>query len=279
MPELPEVETIRRALESGNRGGPPLPGQTITGARILWPRTAAEPEPVAFAQRIRGQQIRALGRRGKYFLVYLSRDVLLIHLRMSGDLYLMPSNSEIQRHQRAVFPLSSGYNLVFEEARKFGRMWLLPDPTPILGKLGPEPLEEAFTAEALWAALQKRRRQLKPLLLDQTFLAGLGNIYTDEALHRARLHPLRIANTLSRPEASALWQSIRFVLQEGIRQNGASIDWVYRGGGFQNTFQVYARAGQPCYTCGSPIVRIVVGQRGTHLCPHCQSAESLPENS
>lgn len=279
MPELPEVETIRRALESGNRGGPPLPGQTITGAHILWPRTAAEPEPVAFAQRIRGQQIRALGRRGKYFLMRLSRDVLLIHLRMSGDLYLMPSNSEIQRHQRAVFPLSSGYNLVFEDARKFGRMWLLPDPTPILGKLGPEPLEAAFTAEALWAALQKRRRQLKPLLLDQTFLAGLGNIYTDEALHRARLHPLRIANTLSRPEASALWQSIRFVLQEGIRQNGASIDWVYRGGGFQNTFQVYARAGQPCYTCGSPIVRIVVGQRGTHLCPHCQSAESLPENS
>ncbi len=270
MPELPEVETIRRALESGGRGGPPLAGQRVTGAQVLWARTIAAPPAGAFAARIAGQRIRSVGRRGKYLRIDLSRGVLLIHLRMSGDLYLQPQAAPPHRHHRVLLSLSSGYRLAFEDARKFGRMWLLEDPAPVLDKLGPEPLEAAFTPQMFHARLRARRRRLKPLLLDQSFLAGVGNIYADEALHRARLHPLRLSSTLSQAEAAALWQAIRFVLQEGIRRNGASIDWAYRGGGFQNTFQVYARAGQPCYACGTPIVRIVVGQRGTHLCPQCQ---------
>jgi formamidopyrimidine-DNA glycosylase len=145
----------------------------------------------------------------------------------------------------------------------------------VLGNLGPEPLDEGFTADALHAMLQTRRRQLKPLLLDQTFLAGLGNSYTDEALHTAGLHPLRLTDSLNAAEAQALWTAIRAVLNEGIRRNGASIDWVYRGGDFQNTFRVYQRTGQACPVCGAPVERILVGQRGTHFCPRCQPAVGL----
>ncbi len=270
MPELPEVETIRRLLAEGRRGGPPLPGQRITGAQVLWERTVAEPDAALFVARVTGQEILSLGRRGKYLRLNLSRDVLLIHLRMSGDLWLEPLEEPPHRHHRVIFDLSSGYRLGFNNARKFGRLWLVEDPAPWLDRLGPEPLDEAFTVADFYARLHPRRRRLKPLLLDQTFLAGLGNIYTDEALHRAHLHPLRIANTLTVQEAAALLDSIRFVLREGLRQNGASIDWVYRGGGFQNTFQVYQRTGQPCHTCGTPIQRIIVGQRSTHFCPRCQ---------
>jgi formamidopyrimidine-DNA glycosylase len=159
---------------------------------------------------------------------------------------------------------------VFNDTRKFGRVWLVRDPNEVVGGLGPEPLSEEFTSQALYESLQSRRRQLKPLLLDQSFLAGLGNIYTDEALHRARLHPLTVSDSVNREQAQALWDAIREVLQEGLRRNGASIDWVYRGGEFQNYFRVYDREGQPCPVCGTMILRLVIGQRGTHVCPGCQ---------
>ena len=140
--------------------------------------------------------------------------------------------------------------LAFNDTRKFGRVWLTDQPDEILGKLGPEPLEEQFTAQWLFENLHTRQRQLKPLLLDQTFLAGLGNIYTDECLHIAKLHPQRASNTVSQKQAAALREAIRAVLAEGIRRNGASIDWVYRGGDFQNYFRVYGRDGEPCPVCG-----------------------------
>jgi formamidopyrimidine-DNA glycosylase len=158
--------------------------------------------------------------------------------------------------------------LVFNDTRKFGRVWLTAKPEEVLGKLGPEPLSRAFTPEWLHTALHTKHRQLKPLLLDQTFLAGLGNIYTDEALHLARLHPLAASDTLTTQQAEALHEAVRNVLKEGIRRNGASFDWVYRGGEFR--FQVYDRAGKPCPVCGAPIERIIVGQRSTHYCPACQ---------
>jgi formamidopyrimidine-DNA glycosylase len=164
--------------------------------------------------------------------------------------------------------------LVFNDTRKFGRVWLVRDPDEVLSGLGPEPLGDEFTAQTLYAGLQSRRRQLKPLLLDQSFLAGMGNIYTDEALHMARLHPLAPSDSVDLEQARALWGAIRSVLQEGIRRNGASIDWVYRGGEFQNYFRVYDREGQPCPVCGTAIERLVVGQRGTHVCPHCQRNRS-----
>jgi formamidopyrimidine-DNA glycosylase len=273
MPELPEVESIASTLR-GERGGPALPGRRILGGQVLWPRTLAESAAADFAARIAGQAICEIGRRAKFLVFQLEPDWLLLHLRMSGDLRLEPLAAPLQPHDRLALELEGGLRLAFNDARKFGRAWLLADPQQVLGRLGPEPLAEAFTAQALHDRLQKARRQLKPLLLDQSFLAGLGNIYTDEALNLARLHPLRRADTLSAAEAGRLWQSIREVLADGIRRNGASIDWVYRGGDFQNYFRVYGRAGQPCPACGAAVVRIVIGQRGTHYCPECQKTGS-----
>ena len=160
--------------------------------------------------------------------------------------------------------------MVFNDTRKFGRVWLVEDAQSVLGGLGPEPLDESLTGSDFYRMLQKQKRQIKPLLLDQSFLAGLGNIYTDEALFQARIHPLTAACAIQKSEANELLAAIRSVLQEGIQRNGASIDWVYRGGDFQNHFQVYQRDGQPCSRCGTEIQRITVGQRGTHFCPRCQ---------
>jgi formamidopyrimidine-DNA glycosylase len=161
--------------------------------------------------------------------------------------------------------------LAFNDTRKFGRVWLTANPEHVLGKLGPEPFSRSFTPQWLHTALHNKRRQLKPLLLDQTFLAGLGNIYTDEALHIAKLHPLALSNSISAEQAVTLQAAVRRVLKEGIRRNGASIDWVYRGGEFQYHFRVYDRAGKPCPECGATIERIIVGQRSTHYCPNCQT--------
>jgi formamidopyrimidine-DNA glycosylase len=174
------------------------------------------------------------------------------------------------KHDRLLLFLSGDSTLVFSDARKFGRIWLLSDPQELFARLGPEPLADDFTPDRLYRSLQARRRQLKPLLLDQGFLAGLGNIYTDEALHTAGLHPLTSSDAVSPEQAGALWAAIRAVLAEGIRRNGASIDWVYRGGDFQNHFRVYGRTGEPCPECGTAIERLVIGQRGTHVCPQCQ---------
>lgn len=272
MPELPEVETIARKL------GPELTGRTIREADLRWSRTLATPSPKKFREQVTGQKIMGVSRRAKYFILHLSSlrpglgqaFTLLIHLRMSGDLLVRNSTIRPEKHDRLVLKLSGGKSLAFNDTRKFGRVWLTAEPQEILGKLGPEPLGADFTPEWLYAALRGKRRQLKPLLLDQTFLAGLGNIYTDEALHIAKLHPLGMSDSVSLKQARALHEAIRGVLEEGIRRNGASIDWVYRGGEFQNYFRVYDREGEPCPVCGTQIQRLVVGQRGTHICPKCQ---------
>jgi len=268
MPELPEVETIARKLR------PELVGKHITKADLLWPRTLATPTPVEFDKQIRGQEIVAVSRRAKYLNIQLSEFNLFVHLRMSGDLYIKEEKTAPEKHDRLILNLSNQTKLVFNDTRKFGRVWLVRDPDEVIGKLGPEPLEDAFSTQMLYDRLQARHRQLKPLLLDQSFLAGMGNIYTDEALHMARLHPLALSDSVNREQAEALWEAIRAVLQEGIRRNGASIDWVYRGGEFQNYFRVYDRVGQPCPVCGTAIERLVVGQRGTHICPNCQRNRS-----
>jgi formamidopyrimidine-DNA glycosylase len=275
MPELPEVETIARALRQGGRlldgrQTPSILGLEIQSGKLLWERSLAQPTPSELWQRLPGQRIQDINRRGKFIVLSLNRDHLLFHLRMSGDLYALPQPDVLPDYTRFLLDLSGGLRLVFADARKFGRIWLTQDPQTVLGNLGPEPLDERFTAADLFERLHARRRQLKPLLLDQTFLAGIGNIYADEALHLARLHPLRLSTSLSMEEVQRLWAATRHVLEEGIRRNGASIDWVYRGGDFQNSFRVYHRVGQPCPLCGTPIERIQVGQRGTHFCPYCQ---------
>lgn len=272
MPELPEVETIAQTLR------PALIGRTILEADVRWTRTLATPSVRKFKAQIKGQVIRGVGRRAKFLHLTLTPPGnssqkncnLLFHLRMSGDLLIKEGKIKVAKHDRLRLSLSGGKTLVFNDTRKFGRVWLTNDLDAVLGSLGPEPLSQAFTPAWLYTALHKRRRQLKPLLLDQTFLAGLGNIYTDEALHKAKLHPLRPSDSVSRKQADSLHKAIRAVLKEGIRRNGASIDWVYRGGEFQNHFRVYDREGEPCPVCGTPIQKLFVGQRGTHICPRCQ---------
>jgi formamidopyrimidine-DNA glycosylase len=272
MPELPEVETIVRILRQGLPEQPALPGRHILGVDLRWERTLAEPSPAEFTTRLPSQVIEDISRRGKFLVFQLSRDWLMFHLRMSGDLLVRPAGTNPATHDRLVLQLEGDLELAFNDARKFGRVWLVNEVDRVIGDLGPEPLDESLTAPSLFDRLHTSHRQLKPLLLDQTFIAGLGNIYVDEALNLARLHPLMSSHAVSEEQAARLLTSIRTVLLDGIARNGASIDWVYRGGDFQNYFRVYQRTGLPCPECGTPIARITVGQRGTHFCPSCQSA-------
>jgi formamidopyrimidine-DNA glycosylase len=269
MPELPEVESIVQRLREG-KGTVPLPGKKITRVSLRWPRHIVQPSASTFRKRIKNRTITDVRRRGKFLVFPLDKGTLLIHLRMSGDLYLCPADEIRGPYEHTIFYLDDSWQLRFSDARKFGLIYYVQDPGPILDHLGPEPLDPAFTAKELAVRLKRHHRMLKPLLLDQKFLAGLGNIYTDEALHFAGIHPRTRSDSLSQDEVEKLWHGIQTTLREGLRQNGASIDWVYRGGNFQNHFRVYQRTGEPCPTCSTPIERIVVGQRGTHICPHCQ---------
>ncbi len=277
MPELPEVETIVAGLRRGVGDSSTILWRTILGAHLLWERTLAFPTPGEFMARLPGQRIEAIGRRGKYIIFSLTSDSLLIHLRMSGDLIVEPISEAMPPHHRLVLDLEGDLRLAFNDTRKFGRVWLVAEPDEILNGLGPEPLSDDFTAETLYGLLQAHHRQLKPLLLDQSFIAGLGNIYTDEALNLAKLHPLMHSNRLTHEQAQRLWFSIRQVLSNGIRRNGTSIDWVYRGGDYQRYLRVYRRTGEACPECGTLIQKIVVGQRGTHYCPVCQPIESFQD--
>lgn len=277
MPELPEVETIVNALRDGrSEYRTSVVGLTVSGAEVLWVKTLATPGEEEFKARVREQLITGLSRRGKFLVFSLTQDFFLIHLRMSGDLRLEDREDEcgspkpFEKHDRLALNFKEGSRLVFNDTRKFGRAWLVKDPAEVTGELGPEPMDASFTAQQFHQMLNTRGRLLKPLLMDQTFIAGLGNIYTDEALHLAKLHPLTQSNEISLNQSRRLLEAIRAVLTEGIRRNGASIDWVYRGGDFQNHFQAYGRTGEPCPVCGTLIERLVVGQRGTHICPNCQ---------
>jgi formamidopyrimidine-DNA glycosylase len=276
MPELPEVETISRALNCGNVGICPIVGKEIAFIKLFWKHALANSSERTLQKIIRGQHIKSVDRRGKFVVIALERDTLLIHLRMSGDLRVEQSINNSgqslppQKHDRLMIDFTDGYRLAFNDPRKFGRVWFTHDPNEILGGLGPEPLDPSLTPAKFFQMLIAHHRQLKPLLLDQTFLAGLGNIYTDEALYLARLHPLQLSNQVTEPQSCNLLRAIRTVLKEGIKRNGASIDWVYRGGDFQNHLRVYQRDGQPCPVCGTIIQRIRIGQRSTHYCPACQ---------
>jgi formamidopyrimidine-DNA glycosylase len=275
MPELPEVETVARGLQAR------LVGRTIVGVKILWPRSIVPPDPDTFARRVIGQSIASVGRRGKWLVLTLGGgDTLLVHLRMSGRLVLESEPCLDNRHLRAMLVLDSGQHLSFVDQRKFGRLHLTVHPAEILGALGPEPLSDAFTPEGFGVMLRERRGRIKPLLLNQRFLAGLGNIYADEALWRAHIHPLRQANTLSREEVHQLHASIQAVLQAAIASGGTTLaDEAYRQtdgqpGEYGGRLAAYGREGQACLRCTEPIIRIRVGQRGTHFCPRCQPLDS-----
>ncbi len=285
MPELPEVETIARQLREGRTDRatglavPPLVGRTILATRVYWAREISGMASRTFERRTRLQQVRAVSRHGKYLIITLESTssppvvtgapaFMLVHLRMSGRLDIVPNAEAQTKHARVVWQLDEGWSLRFDDARKFGRVYLVDAPARVTGKIGPDALQ--ITAQDFTPRLRQKRGALKPILLDQTFIAGVGNIYADEALFLAGLHPQRAAGTLSDEDTGRLFAAIRQVLQRGIDASGASFDWVYPGGSYQNQFLVYGRAGEPCIHCGQPITRIVVGQRGTHLCEHCQ---------
>ena len=270
MPELPEVETFRRHLLQGSLGAPSILGKKIRDADLLWERTLASPTPDEFHKRINGQFVTGVGRRGKYLIIQLAKDVLILHLRMSGEIIVEEKTNPLGIHYRLILNFTDLYRLAFNNIRKFGRVWLTSDQEKFLAHLGPEPLTDDFTPELFQKILASRSRGLKYFLLDQEMIAGLGNIYTDEALHRAKLHPAVKTDSLTSAEVHELWESIREVLREGIQNQGSSIDWMYRGGDYQKYLSVYNLEGEPCKKCQSPIKRIKIAQRSTYYCPSCQ---------
>lgn len=273
MPELPEVETIVADLR------PHLVGRTITRCELSFPTIVRHPEPEAFVDSITGMRIESVGRRGKYILVGLGGDLLLVvHLGMTGQLRLVDPAAPLEKHTHAVFFLDNGEQLRYRDPRRFGRLLLGTEQALVASKkmprLGPEPIDPEFAAEELYRRLRKRRTALKAVLLDQGAIAGVGNIYADESLHRARLRPDRVASTVSKRSAQRLHESLRASLQIAIENRGSSVD-TYRDawgeiGGQQEKLLVYGRAGEPCFTCGRPLSMIRIAGRSTVFCRRCQ---------
>jgi len=277
MPELPEVETVCRTLAQVLKGR-----RIVDVPRIAWERTIAEPAPELFREALRDRPIEGVDRRAKYVIIRLDNDeAVVVHLRMTGRLTITDADVQPDTHTHVVFRLDNGQQLMFHDQRKFGRIWLLDRAglAALHGKLGPEPLGEALTAAEFQILLRRRKGRLKPLLLDQKLLAGMGNIYVDEALWLAKLHPLQLVGDLSDDAIDTLYEAIRQVLTNAIANRGTTFADYRDGWGFagsnQQFLNVYDRAGNPCPRCGTSIERVVVAQRGTHLCPHCQQLTYL----
>ncbi|MFA5056150.1 MAG: bifunctional DNA-formamidopyrimidine glycosylase/DNA-(apurinic or apyrimidinic site) lyase [Dehalococcoidia bacterium] len=268
MPELPEVETIKRDLETK------VIGLCFTGATLSWPRMLQNMTPDAFRRRLVSQCIEGLKRRGKYLIFKLSTgDALILHMRMSGSLRL-DDDSYSDPYVRAVFDFDSGAKLYFRDPRKFGMIWLVEDEEQVVGKLGPEPLDTCFTARTLRSILSKHSAPTKAIICDQTVIAGIGNMYADEALFDARIHPERKSSSLSRDEIKRLHRAIITVLTQAIDNGGASISDYTRpdgkSGEAQFVFKVAHQLGGKCKSCGTQIERIPIRKRGSYFCPKCQ---------
>ena len=281
MPELPEVQCVVDALRGKN-----LLGGRICGAAVYWPKTIAELDPADFCSKINGRTILQISRRGKYILFDLSGGLtLMIHLRMTGRLNWEPRDRPRNKHEHVILDVGRTHSLRFQDTRKFGRIWLTTAPERILDRLGPEPLEESFSVERFSTMLKTTNRQIKPLLLDQHFLAGLGNIYVDEALWESRIHPQRISRSLTVHEVRDLHRAIPHVLNKGLRNLGTSLGAgkgnLYlpgnRPGRNADALNVFRRTGRACPRCDSTIVRFVVAQRSSHICPDCQKKTTLPD--
>jgi formamidopyrimidine-DNA glycosylase len=265
MPELPEVETIKNELS------PHITNHTITAITLFDQKIVRQPSVEEFGSRIIGEAITGVGRRGKYLLFSLtSGETLVIHLKMTGSLWLTPPD----RFVRAVIHLNGGTKIYFRDPRKFGVMWLTENKNSVADKLGPEPLEADFTADTLAKALSGRTAPIKALLCDQNVIAGIGNMYADEALFLAKIHPMRAGGSLSKEEIGRLYDAIRQVLAAAISDKGASVDTYFRPDGQIGTahfqFRVAHRRGESCPVCGTPLKRIPVRNRGSYFCPKCQ---------
>lgn len=273
MPELPEVETVRRTLQTL------VCGKTIERVAVLLPRIVRHPSDILeFCLLLEGQTIQDVERRGKFLKLLLGDVVLVSHLRMEGRYGLYQKGEPIEKHTHVIFYFRDGTELRYRDVRQFGTMevWAKgeEEKVPPLCKLGPEPLSDEFTLTQFRSLLKVKKTKIKPLLLNQEFLVGLGNIYVDEALYSARIHPETNANGLSSKKVSDLYKAIRSTLKEAIDQGGSSIKSYVNGQGemgmFQQQLKAYGRQGQPCLRCGKSLIKTVVGGRGTHFCPHCQ---------
>jgi formamidopyrimidine-DNA glycosylase len=266
MPELPEVQATVDYLRER------VEGSSILRASVSWARTVLPKEPTTFMKLLEGAKITSLFRRGKYVGMKLETTkplYLFTHLRMSGSLDVIPTEFDIARHDRVCLELDSGKSIRFNDTRKFGRMSLCENPSEVVGHLGLEPLDTTFTPEALQQALAGRSGKIKPVLLDQTVIAGLGNIYVDEVLWKIKVHPHTSAQKLSESHIVKLHTAIQETLREAIEKLGCDFgDGVVNGGMYKP--RVYGREDKKCSRCRTTIVRIVVGQRGTHICPTCQ---------
>jgi formamidopyrimidine-DNA glycosylase len=267
VPELPEVETIRNELSAH------VIGRRFTDVTVCDAKLVRQPSVEEFRRKLIGKKINNLERRGKYLIFHLSSGgVLIIHLKMSGALLL--NLEQTDRHARVIFNLDNGSQLILTDRRRLGALWLVENERAIIDKLGPEPLTSEFTAELLAKRLQKHKAPIKAVLLDQSFIAGIGNMYADEALFAARIHPLRQANGLSPKEIKKLHKAIVDVLRSAIDNKGASIDTYKRPDGQFGTahsnFSVAHRGGKPCPICGTTIQRLAIRNRGSYFCPKCQ---------
>lgn len=274
MPELPEVETVardlrRHLLPDGGGSGP-----EIAGARVSWARTLRDEDPERFIAGVTGRRIEGVGRRGKNIIVDLDGGAFLtIHLKMTGQVFVVPAGLPVDPHERLAIALADGREIRFRDVRKFGRIELYDADDHPFDDLGPEPLDPRFTLRAWRTRLRGRRGRLKTLLVDQSFVVGVGNIYADEALWRSHLHPLRSAATLRPHDERELYRHVLEILGEAVERRGSSIDDYTAPDGdgeMQERLDVYQRTGEPCPRCGHPIRRIVIGIRATHFCSFCQ---------
>jgi len=273
MPELPEVETVRRTLNLL------VKGKTIENVSVRLPRIIQRPgEPEAFCRLLVGQTIQGVERRGKFLRILLEDCVLISHLRMEGRYGVYPSEEPLEPHTHVVFHFTDGTDLRYKDVRQFGTMHIFEPgeewQKPPLHKLGVEPLDESFTLEEFRRRLKGRSTKIKPLLLNQEVVVGLGNIYVDEALHKAGIHPAREAVSLTGAELACLHEAIVSTLSEAVAAGGSSIKSYVNGQGemgmFQHKLKAYGRKNEPCTTCGQAIEKTVLGGRGTHFCPRCQ---------
>jgi len=277
MPELPEVETVRSTL------APVLRGRTLERVAVLDGRLTRPEAPEAVAAELQGERVADVRRRGKYLIVvFASGRHLLVHLRMTGS-FQHPVAEGPDPHRRAVVTLDDGSDVAYRDVRRFGT-WILLEPGELEAyldeRIGGEPFERAFTTARFARALEGRRAPIKSTLLDQRAVAGVGNIYADEALWLARIHPERPAGELDLEEVAALRRAIRRVLRLGIERQGATLrdyrDANGRAGRMQHEFRVYGRGGEPCERCGTPIAKTRVAGRGTWFCPACQALPGGP---
>ena len=272
MPELPEVETVRKGLENLVRK------KKIVNVEVFWPRIIDHSNIDEFKLNLMGETIEEIERRGKYLIFKLTHFDMISHLRMEGKFEYHQQSDPIMKHTHVIFKFNDGTELRYLDVRKFGRFVLLEKDTAHeykgVKKLGPEPVKELFLLDDFEEQLKKRKKAIKPLLLDQTLVTGLGNIYVDEALFRAEIHPEQEGNTLNKEEVKRLHQAIINVLGEAVEAGGTTIrsykNALGDAGNFQVSLLVYGQNGESCPRCGHEILKKKVAQRGTHYCPMCQ---------